>query len=589
MKKIKFLATLLAAGALVACNETIEPQGSGENTPTTGEGYVKVAINMPTTSGDMTKVDDSGIFDDGLESEYAVKSAALVFFKASSTLSAGQTPESEAIFVKAYDVTTSLAGEGGFDNQVTNRHIVLNEAPMAGDGEQIYALAILNYTSLFTVTAGGALQMNNADVFSNENNKLADLQTKVETSVNTVADNTAEGKGFLMTNSPLATTSTQAEITELTKVQTLVPVTVYAEETTAENSEAASIYVERVVAKVTLKGFDYNATGGYTKDVKAEDGDAFKGDKVKMEGWVLNVTNKSTNIVRNVDDIATWCSNNYGTDNRFLGTTKIDNKNLFRIYWGKDHNYEVAYSNLTDASAQFNIYNNKSSDIPWNTNAEHDNNSSPLYCLENTMYYNRQNENQTTTLLLKTTYIANPGSDDQNFFMVGNREETYTVDTFKDLVKNTLSLESDVVVDVINPNGGVYIYDGKETAGNNDIRKILTGLTKGQANSLYNALGAIKFYKDGASYYNTVLIRHFSDNDTDVDWDASEPDYGTKHLGRYGVLRNNWYEINISSISGPGEPEIPDPGTDPNDNTDGYIRAEINVLSWAKRSQDVNL
>ena len=36
MKKIKFLATLLAAGALVACNETIEPQGSGENTPAGG-------------------------------------------------------------------------------------------------------------------------------------------------------------------------------------------------------------------------------------------------------------------------------------------------------------------------------------------------------------------------------------------------------------------------------------------------------------------------------------------------------------------------------------------------------------------------
>ena len=586
MKKIKFLATLLAAGALVACNETIEPQGSGENTPTTGEGYVKVAINMPTTSGDMTKVDDSGIFDDGLESEYAVKSAALVFFKASSTLSA--TPESEAIFVKAYDVTTSLAGEGGSDNQVTNRHIVLNEAPMAGDGEQIYALAILNYTSLFTVTAGGALQMNNADVFSNENNKLAALQTKVETSVNIVADNATKGKGFLMTNSPLATTSTQSEITDLTKVRTLVPVTVYAEETTAENSEAASIYVERVVAKVTLKGFAYSATDGYTKDVKTENGDAFEGDKVKMEGWVLNVTNKSTNIVRNVDDITIWCNNTYGTDNRFLGTTKIDNKNLFRIYWGKDHNYDVAYINLDDASAQFNIYNNESSDIPWNTNAEHDNSSSPLYCLENTMKYDCQNENQTTTLLLKTTYIADPNSDDQNFFMVGNREETYTVDSFKELVKNTLSLGSDVVVNVTDPNGGVYIYNGQETAGNNDIRKILTGLTKEQANSLYNALGAIKFYKEGASYYNTVLIRHFSD-DTDVDWDASEPNYGTKHLGRYGVLRNNWYEINVSSISGPGEPEIPDPGTDPNDNTEGYIRAEINVLSWAKRSQDVDL
>ena len=587
MKKIKFLATLLAAGALVACNETIEPQGSGENTPTTGEGYVKVAINMPTTSGDMTKVDNSGIFDDGLESEYAVKSAALVFFKASSTLSAGQTPESAATFVKAYDVTTSLAGEGGSDNQVTNRHIVLNEAPMAGDGEQIYALAILNYKGLFSI-ADGKLLKSNADVFG-PNKTIKALQTETAVEVEELSDVDPDGgdnNGFLMTNSPLSIVP--ENLTDLKQVQTLVPVTVYAEQATAESSPAANIYVERAVAKVTLKGFQYTADDGYTAPVAESDTESpFTDDMVKLSGWTLNVTNKTTNVVRDISDIITWCSSKYCTDNRFLGQTRIDGNDLYRIYWGKDHNYSGEY-NIEEAKDHFHIYsNNESANIQWNTNAEHDNSSYPLYCLENTMDYNRQNENQTTTLLLKTTYIADPSSDNQNFFMVGTTALTYSEEAFLLLVKTTLSLEEDVALS-LTAGGGVYTLNG-----NKKIKGLLTvndaAISDDQAQALYNNLGEIRFYKDGAAYYNTVLIRHFSDDYTDVVWDASKPTYGEKHLGRYGVLRNNWYEINITSISGPGDPEIIDPGTDPNDDDKGYIRAQINVLSWAKRSQDVDL
>ena len=56
------------------------------------------------------------------------------------------------------------------------------------------------------------------------------------------------------------------------------------------------------------------------------------------------------------------------------------------------------------------------------------------------------------------------------------------------------------------------------------------------------------------------------------------------------MLRNNWYELNITSVSGPGEPEIPEP-EDPDrpDGTHSFINAQINILSWAKRTQDVEL
>lgn len=69
--------------------------------------------------------------------------------------------------------------------------------------------------------------------------------------------------------------------------------------------------------------------------------------------------------------------------------------------------------------------------------------------------------------------------------------------------------------------------------------------------------------------------------------------YGTdneKYLGRYGVLRNNWYELSVKSISNLGYPEVPEvkPET-PDDENDQYINVEVKILDWAKRSQQVEL
>ena len=89
--------------------------------------------------------------------------------------------------------------------------------------------------------------------------------------------------------------------------------------------------------------------------------------------------------------------------------------------------------------------------------------------------------------------------------------------------------------------------------------------------------GALSFYKDQVSYY-PVLIRHF-DDDYSV---------GDLNFGRYGVVRNNIYKITINTISGPGEPTIPDP-EDPDDKKKAYISANVEVLPWVVREQGVGL
>lgn len=603
MKKIKFFAMMLAAGMMAACSDSLEETTAGngnQNTSGTTEGYVKVAINTPTTSGAMTKAVS---LDDGTADEYAVKNGILVFFKTTSTTG---TPEATAEFVKAYDVTLNPAGEGGIDNEVTTRHTVIGEAPMAGEEEQIYALAILNKGNLFRVNKnadenGGALQVYQngkwADVFDATNKTVAALQKALTVSV---SDITSDANGFLMLNAPLATATTG--ITDLTKVQTLVPVTVYDNEEAAQNGDVADIYVERVVAKVTLKGFTYSE-GKYTADVDTES--PFTGDKVQLEGWTLSVTNKTTKAVRDISSLADWVGTTYSSDGqvRFLSTTKIDNKELYRIHWGIDCNYD---NDDTYADA-FNILSETNKDRwTWevNTNDEDapNNESNPVYCLENTMDYKQMNQDKTTTLFIKTTYYADPSNPDnaQDFFMYGTQEKTYLTDDFLTNVKEALSLDPSPTISLNSEaKGGTYTYveSGEGTpTGKKDVKTLftLTGgssatLTDDQAKELISQLGEIKYYKDGATYYNTVLVRHFDDTYTDVKWDPATPDYTQKHLGRYGVLRNNWYEITISSISGPGDPEIEDPDPNPNDEVEGYIQARINVLSWTKRQQNVEL
>jgi len=603
MKKVKYLAMLLAAGMFAACSDNLEDTGAGNaggTTPSTTDGYVKVSINTPTTSGTMTRATS---LDDGTDNEYEVKNGILVFFKTTATTGTG-TPEATAEFVKAYDVTLNYAGEGGSDYEVTTRHTVIGEAPMAGEKEHVYALAILNKGNLFRVNKnadenGGTLQVNQsgwADVFDNSNKTVAALQKALTVSA---SDITSKANGFLMLNAPLATTTT---ITDLSKVQTLVPVTVYDNEEAAQNGEAADIYVERVVAKVTLKGFTYSG-GKYTAEV--DNDSPFKGDKVQLEGWTLSVTNKTTKAVRDISGLADWVGTTYSSDGqvRFLSTTKIDNQELYRIHWGIDCNYK-SDDTYTDA---FNILSETNKDRwTWEVNTNDkdapNNESNPVYCLENTMDYNQMNQNQTTTLFIKTTYYADPSNPDnaQDFFMYGTQEETYLTNAFLTKVKEALSLDPSPTISLNeNATGGTYTYvesGGETPTGKKDVKTLftLTGgsfatLTDEQAKELISQLGEIKYYEDGATYYNSVLIRHFDDTYTDVKWDPATPTYTQKHLGRYGVLRNNWYEITVTGISGPGNPEIENPDPDPDDETEGYIQARINVLSWTKRTQEVEL
>lgn len=61
-----------------------------------------------------------------------------------------------------------------------------------------------------------------------------------------------------------------------------------------------------------------------------------------------------------------------------------------------------------------------------------------------------------------------------------------------------------------------------------------------------------------------------------------------KYLGRYGMVRNNWYDLNVDIIGNLGNATVPNGNvetSDDNKKDEWFISARIHVLSWAKRTQ----
>lgn len=615
-------ATLIMA----ACSDSLdESTNTPVQGPVVGEGYVKVAINMPTTSGNSTRSNDSEegedvTLEDGEANEYNVENAILAFFKCNKTLDSGTTPETQATFVKAYALTKGDLGITGSTEtpQVTEQVSVITEAPKVSDGEQLYVLAILNKNNIVSVSNDGYLIVNGKELKAEEedNITLSDLQDKITFTTPTTNNefvyqftggNASEPRNqFTMTNAPLSDKAGVDSNIANAKAYTLVPVTVYDTKAQATAGNVAKIYVERVVAKVTL------TTTGNAETIGVS-GDGNSGDQVEITGWCLNVTNNSTKLVRDVSGFTTseWLSDNENSPKRFAGTREINasfgvasESSYYRIYWAKDCNYTSA-----TPSEDFTTYSSSSQNIPWNEQLSTSTASNACYCLENTMNYDQQIQNRTTGVLIKTNYLTKfqgeAEASAKSFFICGTSSTKYPEAAISGgpnaFVTYVMTEADKLITDSNNKFGGtgLNLQNNLASGTYTDITDVFTfTATEGakltaQQNAVKTVVGSrISYYKNGENYYYSSLIRHFQDGegvDIPTSGIASANDYTLKHLGRYGVVRNNWYEININSISGPGDPVIPEPGDDPDDTAEGYINCTINVLSWAKRSQNVDL
>lgn len=618
MKKIYLPLALAATLALGACSsDNVVDNGGSNPIDLSKGGFVKMSLNLPTDNNRGSRA----TLDDGLDNEYGIKNAYLVLFEGKDE----HNKENEATFKGAYELKNSdfsnFEAVGDDPNHVTiTKRIAFANGTKPQSGRKLFALVVLNNNGLFTVDANThKLTFNTSNVsatdyvstpnFINFSKAIASTNTDGETPF--AADVT--NNGIFMTNAPLCTkpgggTEPGADA----EIKTLADVTnnIYTTEAKAKSEPAAEIYVERAVAKVTVQQ-------GTEGKLKANKGNTASEISYKLYNWVVDNTNKKSYIVRQYDK--SWNSINSNkvtaTDAskyRFVWSSPVnpnatDANKLYRTAFAQDPEYD-------DPTAKAANYNQKASNASMTLSPTFGNDH-PQYCNENTFQVTAQNQDQTTRVVLGVK-MSEPGTStyDKDLYTVnGNKEVVYTEASLAERLKNII-LHNDPAVKTWaeNHKTGVSldITFGNDIAGATTITnatlkgKTAAGATEdtfaGTFTTDFNkALPNIVRYKGGVAYY-AVRIKHFGD--TDTPWNVAGQ--GVKaggnsniyhtgsndwFLGRYGVVRNNWYDISVNSIQTLGDATIPAFTNDPDDVLENYISVSINVLSWSKHTQGADL
>lgn len=541
------------ATALVGCssNDNLAPDGK-DNVGKTGEAYASFTINLPTTRA--TRVAGEPSFAEGDAKEYEVKNGTILIFTndgkfVTSAQLGNMNPWKD---IKTDGVTTAATATV----QLTGVEV----------GGNYQALVLLNNdvdgapSKVTLPTSGESYASWNAKA---ENATAAYLNTDY----------------IFMANAPKYTGTS-------TEPTTLVPVAnICASREQAEAQPATTVYVERGLAKVTMQKFNadgYNIAAG-----------TYEGGKVEIKAWQLDVTNKSTFPVHQTDGLMSVWDQIWNTGRFFDATSSM----FQRVYWGKDPNYSGgALQDLAACKEAFNMITNDK--VVGEAGIEN-----PQYCLENTFDLANMMQGQTTRVVFKAVFTPKDFVTGQTFYKIGNNTAIWNATNLVQQIKTVALKAMNIVDDAEQAKYDVDLSKGSNISGKAGLHKItadnitFTGegkskVTEDVVNAINDKLGltktGISTYLNGEAYY-IARIKHFNEM---THWNAGEA-YGIengKYLGRYGVLRNNWYDLSVNSISGLGYPEVPE--VKPNmldDENEQFINVEVKILDWAKRSQSIDL
>lgn len=574
------LAVLAAMTASCSSNNELVNGGNGSGENESGASYASFSINLPTTSG--TRAAGDPDFTPGDANEYKVNDATLLIFKKGEPTKEGETPkEGDYTFVESAELGSMAPWQKPNPDEtgVTTHAKITAKLEHVDKNGNFFALVLLN---------NGTGTNTKVTVPTTEGMKFSEWNAAAH--AKDIANYT---NGFYMANAPLFNNNNVTTLVAIDKDK------IYPTEEQAAKSAATDIYVERGLAKVTLKT---GTAAGKTDDNYTVTGVTYKGDIVTIKNWALDVTNTKTFPIHNVDGLSDdytniWSNTDTPTGSNGATTLRfVDNKDskAKRVYWGKDPNYDNKEADKTALNAEFNYVANK------DVTAEP---TTSLYCLENTFNLANMMQGQTTRVVFKATYKpASLREGETTFYKIGKNIAIWSKDN---LVKEIKAAVASVVTGATTDKIEVKLdAEGNNitAAGTHYIKADNITVTGVEAETIEKAITAINTqlglkesdkvgistYADGDSYY-IARIKHFGDDLTE--WKSGLYDEkNLEYLGRYGVLRNNWYELTVQSVSGPGYPSVPDvkPNT-PDDEDDKYINVSVKILDWAKRSQSVDL
>lgn len=563
------------------------------------EGNAYLTLQLPLGGGAMTR----GVtFDDGDNDEWKVRNAYILIFAGTS--------EAQASFASAYTVTPTLTTST--NAQITAKAtITLNDANI-NTGDKLYAFVLLNNnSSAITSFSTSSVTFANGTTITTASAPSA-LQN---VTISDVKD--ADGY-FLMTNATLASAATTG--TTLTTLVEMPAYYFFATQEEAEANPAGEIYVERLAAKTTVTSgiSNYYILGNSYATFVAGD-----------LSFALDNYNTSGYACRHLSAI------DYA---RMVETAPLPN-GKHRTYWASDANYSgnsglsytlhSAYTALTSAQqAAF-----------WHAMG------TSAYCHENTFDVAHMQDDCTTSVLVRlqlnggtdfyTTSVtgsdivfqpplntnSEEGTSASSSFSRTTRSAVVTYDgtvtaTIDDYLRTWLMEQSSALrIWVRDYAGGEPKHliitmtnntaTGRATATLSQTAQTSgTGYTQfeGMKSSLQALLNGLTllYYKYGYCYYR-VPIRHFDDtqtpwssaatmtnNTTAQAYSATAPDTPeSKYLGRYGMVRNNWYTIGITGVTHVGSPVIPSLTTDADDRIEQLLNATLNIASWTTNTGDL--
>ena len=609
MKKFfKLSSVAVLALSMAACSS--DDAVDNGTIATNGDGYVGIAIQLPNISDGSTRANDD--LNNGEEAEFEVKNANLFLFVGDD--------ESTAKYYKMYPLSTDFTNDTDGENEdpdtkvtqtsgVTTAKIEdLNLLP----SENLYAYVVLNNngSALSAAPAAGT-------TFPEFSKLVLDAATIGGTLTGEISE-----KGMLMTNAPISETA-GGSAASTGKVFTAVKLDksqIKKTEEEAKNAPAGCVYVERAAAKVTV------SADGATSEVKnGEDAMTFE-----VLGWQIFNTEPTYYNTRQSGEEA-WLgyfnanATNANAKYRFVSKYDFaptlpgqDHTTGYRTFFGIDPQYDQKATLVNPAAVV---------DGTWNAL------TGKAYLTENTFNVENQYWNNTTMACIKVQF--NGG---ESFYSVSNDAKYYATDKINDALaaKAVQMYEvnkwmNDVTAALAAANKGktyeVAISAAVETtttAGEKTYTisyaitedgaaytgELPAGMSDAWTAAKTKAEGelTVTLYESGIAYYN-VRIQHFGEFETP--WTATgtyieqpgediDQIYGTEvearnnnFLGRYGIVRNNWYKLTISSIKklGSAEPETVKDNDTPDDviEEEQYISVHVHILPWNLRTQDVIL
>lgn len=340
----------------------------------------------------------------------------------------------------------------------------------------------------------------------------------------------ADAKDFVMSSSVYSDGTNKVWVADITGH--------IAEDATAAQRNPVDIYVERVAAKLTSTATGAKDNGKFLV------GETTSGKSVYavIKGWGLAKETTDANLIKKID--ATWTDDN-------LGFTQWNHPAYFRCYW------ETSRGDMGEGKS-YNAYTSQIGDVYY-TNPNTTANTKPQYVATVELQY----EDGTQAEICKYKGVE---------YLSEEAVKKAILAENKDYKKKTV------------------IEDGTETTGLtvNDIHFVVTGYqVKAQLNE------GVTVYKgdvDATTELNDKLAGSLAEIRS-----KGRAYYYTdvKHLGSaMGIVRNHFYQIDVNTIKGFGTP-VYDPNSEfvpvtPED-TQTYLAARINVLSWRIVKQTVDL